>query len=178
MENETENKENKLKIELIKVYISHIMNIREQIPLPLQLLFQNKQQEKEEEIVKKNLKLKRYENKINLIYLQYNKLIEDIYNISLYFNILKVGIFLGPSPICSKEGYILYYNDFIEQYMNNIHENNINMNINSRNDNNTGVIMHKINQICKKVIRKFIEYWSQVFLVCIKILLFLIYFLE
>lgn len=149
--NNNENNSNKLKIELIKVFLSHIMNMREQIPLPFQLLLQkqkqNKEEEKQEEERSNKLKIKRYESKLNLILLQYEKLINDISNLCFHFNVLKVGIFLGPSPTFPKEGYILYFNDFIEEYVNQIE-----------------ITIQKINQIGKKVIRKFIEFWSEVLL--------------
>jgi hypothetical protein len=129
-----------LTVDLIETMMSHLMHMRGQIPLPIQLLHQYSQSIQQTGKIKSQLKISRIERKIDEFLARYQEIIGEIHQLSQNHKIVEVGILFGPAPGNPREGYFLHFNSLQSEE----------------------VIPEKIRQAsCRKCIRKFLEFWSQ-----------------
>lgn len=129
-----------LVVDLIETMVSHVMHMRGQLPLPIQLLHQYSQSMQQTGKIKSQLQISRVERKINEFLERYNQVIAEIRLLIQYHRILEVGILFGPAPGNPREGYFLHFSPFQseEEIPDNIRK-----------------------AACRKCIRKFLEFWSQ-----------------
>jgi hypothetical protein len=129
-----------LVVEIIDAFVSHILHMRGQIPLPIPLLEQYPRSVQEAGKITSTLKISRSEKKISEFMGRYTSILNQLLQLSQQTKILEVGIFFGPTPVNPREGYFLHF-DYTY----------------SREE-----VPEKIRlAACRKCIRSFLGYWAQ-----------------
>lgn len=130
-----------LVVDIIEAYMSHIMHMRGQIPLPIPLLSQYlSSQQCAPGNAASSLKIKRTEKKVLDFLTSFYEIIGDLRKNSQHHKILEAGILLGPSPSNPREAYFLHF---------------------KYDQSDEEISDTTKNAVCRKCVRIFLEYWSQ-----------------
>ena len=126
--------------DLIEAMVSHVMHMRGQIPVPIQLLHQYSQSMQQTGKIKSELQRRRIERKIDEFLERYHEIVAEVRQLAQNHRILEVGILFGPAPRNPREGYFLHFSSF-------------------QSEQEVPESIRKA--ACRKCIRKFLEFWSQ-----------------